>query len=72
MNFKEIIKEKVFKPYSLNYEIQRIKFIKSNFIFNSDDKILDFGGSDGGRMSNLFPGKTEGIFISDISRKVLA
>jgi ubiquinone/menaquinone biosynthesis C-methylase UbiE len=71
VKFTQIIYKKVFEPYSSKFEKRRIKLIKSSFTFNSNDKILDFGGYDGRRMVHLFPDKTDGIFIADISEKGL-
>jgi hypothetical protein len=71
MNFRQVIRQRIFEPYSLKFEKKRSDLIKSNFSFNPNDKILDFGGDDGRRMANLFPDKRDGIFIADISEKAL-
>jgi len=38
---------------------------------NSIGKVLDLGGNTGRRMKSLFPNRTEGIYIADISEKAL-
>jgi len=71
MNLKKIIRQKIFKPYSLRYEKSRNKIIKANIDLIPNGKILDLGGNTGERMKSLFPNKTEGIYIADISEKAL-
>ena len=71
MNLKKIIRQKIFKPYSLRYEKSRNKIIKANIDLIPNGKILDLGGCTGERMKSLFPNKTEGIYIADISEKAL-
>lgn len=71
MKLKELIREKIFRPYSLRYEKSRNKIIKENIDLTPNAKILDLGGNTGNRMKSLFPDRNEGVYIADISEKAL-
>ena len=71
MTIKHFIKKRIFEPYSSYYEKYRTGIIKSHINIDSNYKILDFGGSSGKRMANLFPERKKGIYIADISEKAL-
>lgn len=71
MKLKELIRQKVFKPYSLKFENHRNEVIKENIDLNTCERILDLGGGTGTRMKSLFPNKTNGIYIADISEQAL-
>ena len=55
----------------MRYEKSRNKIIKANIDLIPNGKILDLGGCTGERMKSLFPNKTEGIYIANISEKAL-
>jgi len=71
MRLKEIVIEKIFKPYSVRFEKQRNAIVRKNIDLNLAKKVLDLGGGTGTRMRSLFPNRTEGIFIADISEEEL-
>lgn len=71
MRLKEIVFEKIFKPYSVRFEKHRNAIVRKNIDLNLAKKVLDLGGGTGTRMRSLFPNRTEGIFIADISEEEL-
>lgn len=67
MKLQQLIREKIFKPYSYRYEKKRKEYFLKYLKPTMKDKILDFGGSNGRRMAEIFPEKRKDVYIADIS-----